>query len=330
MTPRQTAAAQNNDDLREQLQTLLGRLDKMQDEIDTLRAQIRTVTPASVKEPSVSKPETFSGSEDLSLFLQQCELSFDLQPSRFPTDFHKVGFILSYLRGPAAHWARPYLMNKAHELRNDLPKFTHAIEQAYGDPTRRFRATIELRALKQTTTVARYSAEFQAIASHLSWNDDALCSQFYEGLVDGIKNEIAKNPPANLHEFISAATRLESQGVQRPSKILEPPRPPSLSTSPSPSTSSSSSKYPHLKLDDAERARCYAERLCFRCRQPGHKREDCPSQDKDNGEKEPTTVSFMNGGTPSFPGSLPSFPGNTPSYPKLDLRYKYTPLVKHA
>jgi len=102
MPPKQTPA---NTELQDQLAMLMSRLENMELEIDTLRSQSRIGTPASVeviKEPTVSKPEPFSGMEDLSIFLQQCELSFELQPSRFPTDYQKVGFILSYLRGPAA------------------------------------------------------------------------------------------------------------------------------------------------------------------------------------------------------------------------------------
>ena len=157
---------------------------------------------------------------------------------------------MSYLRGPAARWACPYLSDKTHELRNDLTKFTTAIEQAYGDPTRQFRATIELRSLKQTTTAARYTADFQAIASNLSWNDEALCSQFYEGLADPIKDELSKNPPATLHEFITAAIHIDNRRVERSApapeqkssiRTIEPPRPPSLPQPQSP--------LKHMKLD---------------------------------------------------------------------------------
>jgi hypothetical protein len=161
-------------------------------------------------------------------------------------------------------------LNKNHELRKDLSKFTAAIEEAYGDPTRQFRAIIELRALKQTTTTARYAADFQAIASNLSWNDEALCSQFYEGLVDTIKDEIAKNPPETVKEFITAATRIDNRRIERseikpPISVVEPRLP---------------SKYKLKKLDDEERARCLAEGLCFVCREKGHTRVDCPKRNE--------------------------------------------------
>jgi len=331
MPPKQTPA---NTELQDQLAMLMSRLENMELEIDTLRSQSRIGTPASVeviKEPTVSKPEPFSGMEDLSIFLQQCELSFELQPSRFPTDYQKVGFILSYLRGPAARWARPYLSNKAHELRNDLSKFTDAIEQAYGDPTRRFRATIELRSLKQTTTAACYAADFQAIASNLSWNDEALCSQFYEGLADPIKDEVSKNPPATLREFIIAAIRIDNRRVERPAperkssiRTIEPPRPPSSSAQ-----SQSSSK--PLKLDPAERARCAAENRCFRCREVGHRVINCPMATKDKKEPPTVPVSFMIGGTPGdYPQVMNVARRTGPRESEVGWRSKVTPLVEQA
>jgi hypothetical protein len=112
-------APTTNADLRAQLEALTALVESMQTEINTLRSQSGTPAPTSSnlpKEPHVSTPEPFTGTEDLRIYLQQCELCFDLQPSRFPTDYQKVGLILSYLRGPAAKWARPYLSNKDHEL----------------------------------------------------------------------------------------------------------------------------------------------------------------------------------------------------------------------
>ena len=266
--------------LQQQFAMLMTRFEAQQLEIETLQRtslQPRSTPSTSpapievIKEPAVSKPEPFTGTEDLSIFLQQCELSFDLQPSRFPTDFYRVGFILSYLRGPAARWARPYLSDRDHELRTSLSKFTAAIQEAFGDPTQEFRSTAEIRSLKQTTTVARYSAEFQAIASHLKWNSDALCSQFYEGLADPIKDEISKNPPTTLREYMTIAIRLDNRRLERsqtPLKSNPPTRKP-------PDTESSSNPPKFWKLDDEERARCIQAGLCFFCREKGHKTADC-------------------------------------------------------
>ena len=90
-------------DLRAQLEALTARIETMQNEIDSLRSQSISETPSQVTlsklptELPVSALEAFSDTEDLRIYLQQCELCFDLQPSRFPTDYQKVGLILSFL-----------------------------------------------------------------------------------------------------------------------------------------------------------------------------------------------------------------------------------------
>jgi hypothetical protein len=48
------------------------------------------------KEPKVKDPETFQGLRDtLNAFLTECELIFELQPSRFVDDRTKVSFMIS-------------------------------------------------------------------------------------------------------------------------------------------------------------------------------------------------------------------------------------------
>jgi hypothetical protein len=213
------------------MEALTAQLETMKAEIAALRSQSQSGTPAPStalpltvlpKEPHCSAPETFSGKEDLRIYLQQCELCFELQPSRYSTDYQKVGLILSYLRGPAAKWARPYLSNKNHELRKNLSAFTKAIDEAYGDPDYELRAASELRAFRQTRSAAEYAAEFQAIASNLSWNDSALCPQFYDGLKETVKDELAKDPPKTLREFIVAATRVDNRQYQRRNEVKKP------------------------------------------------------------------------------------------------------------
>lgn len=216
-------------DLRVLVEALTSQLESMRTEMQELRNQVTasatSAPPISVipidqlthrpREPQVSAPDTFSGREDLQIFMQQCELCFDLQPSRFPSDYHKIGFILSYLRGPAARWARPILSNKQHESRNNLATFSEAIDSAYGDPDHQLRATRQLRMLEQTGSAVKYAAEFQALSSGLSWNDEALSSQFYEGLKDSVKREISKDPPGTLRALITLAIRIDNYQFDR-------------------------------------------------------------------------------------------------------------------
>jgi hypothetical protein len=40
--------------------------------------------------------------------------------------------------------------------------------------------------------VAKYKAEFQTLVVKTSWNDEAIIAQFYRGLKEQIKDEIAR------------------------------------------------------------------------------------------------------------------------------------------
>ena len=282
-------APTTNADLRVQLEALTALVDSMQAEIAALRSHSGTPTstpaPSTIvsleqlsnlpKEPQVSAPETFSGKEDLRIYLQQCELCFDLQPSRYPTDYQKVGLILSYLHGPAAKWARPYLSKKDHELRKDLPKFTQAIEEAYGDPDYELRATSELRALKQTKSAHSYAADFQAISSNLSWNDGALRSQFFEGLRKSVQDEVIKSPPKTLRELITLATRIDNHQYQHRRNERQPQPSSSVTTE-----IQTAKRHDPSRLTDAEREAQQeyrrANRLCTYCGDHRHDKVSCP------------------------------------------------------
>ena len=50
----------------------------------------------------------------------------------------------------------------------------------------------KLHALKQTEAVSAYTAEFQRIAASTTWGDSAQLSQYYQGLKDSVKNELAQ------------------------------------------------------------------------------------------------------------------------------------------
>lgn len=307
-------------ELRVQMEALTAQLETMKAEITALRSQSQsgtptpsTVSPPAVlpKEPQVSAPETFSGQEDLRIYLQQCELCFELQPSRYSTDYQKVGLILSYLRGPAAKWARPYLSNKNHELRKSLSAFTKAIDEAYGDPDYELRAASELRALRQTTSASKYAAEFQAIASNLSWNDGALCSQFYDGLKDTVKDELAKDPPKTLRQFIVTATRIDNRQYERRNEVKKSTATTEKHARFKSPTDSQSLMDDSRPSDVTERARRKANGLCYYCGDPDHTQSDCPKLAQKNATTSTITLGPINYPPLSAQGNyLPSTVGN--------------------
>ncbi len=58
---------------------------------------------------------------------------------------------------------------------------------------------------------AKYAAEFQRIAALTDWDDDALVSQYYWGLNETIKDEIARmDQPEELQDMINTFININS------------------------------------------------------------------------------------------------------------------------
>ena len=72
-------------------------------------------------------------------------------------------------------------------------------------------------ALRQTTSVGEYTAQFQKYASKTKWDEDALIAQYYRGLKDEVKDDYVRiNPaPETLHEMIKAATKIDTRLYER-------------------------------------------------------------------------------------------------------------------
>src|SRR5436305_9603861 len=82
-------------------------------------------------------------------------------------------------------------------------------------------------ALRQTTSVGEYTAQFQKYASKTKWDEDALMAQYYRGLKDEVKDDYVQiNPaPETLHEMIDAATKIDTRLYERKLECKEDYRP---------------------------------------------------------------------------------------------------------
>ena len=65
--------------------------------------------------------------------------------------------------------------------------------------------------LQQQGSAVVYAAEFQRIASKTEWGDVLLTAQFYRGLKDSVKDDIAKaERPGTLQAMIKLAVRIDN------------------------------------------------------------------------------------------------------------------------
>jgi hypothetical protein len=191
--------------------------------------------------PKVRTPDTFNGTRtELKKFLLQCDLYLELREKDFDNETDKVYFAMALLRGPAADWAEPYARerldktpaqrsNEVTTMFSDFDAFKQAITNMFGDPSEDRRAAGELLLLRQSGTVVNYAAKFQQLQAKTGWDDKASADQFYRGLQDKIKDQMALgglDRPDSLVRMIRVAQdigdRLHERAMEKREGNLAP------------------------------------------------------------------------------------------------------------
>ena len=258
--------------------------------------------PPAPRGPDAAPPKSFTGNRsDLRNFLSQVKMVFQLQPSRFQTERQKVIYTATYLQGAAATWFEPYPHAvPAPAMLDNFALFESSICSVFGDPDQAATAERQIRKLTQRGPASSYAAEFQRIAAYLDWNDSALCSQFYFGLQESIKDELCRDErPISLTPLMQLAIRIDTRLYERqverqratsrfPSSNTKPaPRPLPVAppnnfiTAPKPDPDAmkidaiSRNRGP---LSPQERQRRIQSNLCMYCGKPGHFAIQCPER----------------------------------------------------
>jgi hypothetical protein len=299
----------------ESLQDLTSQLNYIRGQINQLQSQThqRNRPP---KEPRIADPEPFNGERgQLKNFTSKLQLKYFAEPSRFTTDEVKIAYAGALLRGNAYSWFRP-LLTSNDDIIHDYELFQAALEQVFGDPDEVQTAERELRALRQTGSVATYVSNFRRIMSYLQWNNAALTSQFYIGLKDHVKDEFARTgKPIVLEDMMETSITIDNRYYDRqlekkqehPHSIVQRGLRPSTTTRPVreqnyPRRFGSSTTTPanvwdrnyggprpmeldawrpkFKKLSDEEKKRRMDNKLCLYCGKPGHFSDKCPSRPK--------------------------------------------------
>ena len=75
-------------------------------------------------ELKVTESQEFSGNvSEFDSFIAHCTLFFELQPSTFAEDSHKVLYVISRLHSHVFRWTKDIMKDLAHPLQNDYPSF---------------------------------------------------------------------------------------------------------------------------------------------------------------------------------------------------------------
>ena len=160
--------------------------------------------PVIIKPLKINTPEPFDGRRGkLGAFFSQIELFFGFNIDRFPTDEHKVLFASTYLRGPAFEWFNSFLMDFLNnepdkrddntiEVTQDYSNFKNKLRQVFGDFDKEHLAERRMQSLRQTGSAADYGSKFQQLAAQTQWGAVSLVAQFYKGLKDRVKDDVAR------------------------------------------------------------------------------------------------------------------------------------------
>ena len=194
---------------------------------ETTRQPSRSPVDSSSKEPKANDPETFYGKPDkLRQFIQQCNLVFRLQPSRFASEEIQVAYMTSYLRGSALDSVRALetISPPATELLS-MGAFVQYLQDSYGDPDEAGTAQRKLKALRQTGTAAEYFSKLRELIAILGWIDQGpIIFNAIDGLSSDLKDEIARSGRdfCRLDELVRFVTpldnRLRSRAAERKSE----------------------------------------------------------------------------------------------------------------
>jgi len=171
----------------------------------------------------VSTLNVFTGKRGkLQAFLIKLELYIEFNQAKFRSEMNKGLFTILYLKNAAFNWVDPKLyeflnktlkkwMNNKKFIFDDYKKFKDELWRAFKIVNKKWAAERWLHILKMNKLTVKYAAEFQQIATLTDWDDDALVLQYYWGLNETIKDEIARmNWPEELQNMINTFINIDS------------------------------------------------------------------------------------------------------------------------
>jgi hypothetical protein len=203
------------------------RITQLEETIARMEEQLRrtaSLSPAPAvpavrpSEPKIAAPEYFHGHRTkLTTFLTQVSMVIELQPNRYPMERSKVLYTASFLRDTAFLWFQPNLEKDPEpEMMTSYNKFCRALRDTSGDPDEEATAERNIFSLRQKGSASSYISEFQRNSTLTQWDDHALAAQFYRGLKEGIKDEIARvGRPHTLKEMMDTALRIDNRLYER-------------------------------------------------------------------------------------------------------------------
>ena len=199
--------------------------------LDRLVTQLASLSAVSKSPSAVTHrvPDIFNGTNTslLDTFIFQCSMYISLCISDFPDDESRILFAISYLGDTPLDWFRTELISALSTggapppWFQSYPKFIAELQRLFGpqDPATEAMDALEGLHYRDQTKAARYTVSFNQHASRTGWNDRALARQYYKGLPDRLKDDIARfGKPTTLRALQDLVTALNQRYWERQSE----------------------------------------------------------------------------------------------------------------
>src|SRR5260370_40764120 len=122
---------------------------------------------------------------------------FNTHPQNFTSESAKVCFAISYLKKMALEWFEQGILEddltQALGWKSSWMEFVKELQTHFRptNPTGVVEAELRHLTMSSRAHLSKYLVRFNTLASRVEWGDAALCFQFYDGLPDQLKDQIA-------------------------------------------------------------------------------------------------------------------------------------------
>src|ERR1700676_1875527 len=288
-------------------------------------------TPApsghALREPKIKEPEMFSGHDPSKLygFLAHCKMACRSQPSRFTLESARIIWAGSYLTDTARQWFQRLIMESEESpVLSNWSLFEEELHTYFGDPDEVATQERKLHMLKMSehNRVLCYINQFKEGASLTRWNDDALRSQFYQGLPNHLQDDISREgKPVKLQGMYQAALKFDGRYWERQEELKamrssdrgthsSSSRAMNSASSSTPSSSTTHKPKIHKtsgELKEEEKERRKRENLCAYCGNSGHSVDNCTKR-RGSSRNTATTAATSTSSTTATPSTTSRTP----------------------
>ena len=261
------------------------------------------------KEITLNKPDAYDGNrENFKKFLQDVEIYMDVNHEVYRNDLIKIAFVLSFMNsGPAATWKYQFVKEK-----NKLPPPTNpngklgqyanfrkdlvtafSMFDSVGD------ALDTLRGLRMKIggSIDEHLAQFKLLvaATEIDMGHALTIELFKETLTPALRNKLMnqETPLDNIDDWFKWAIKHDHQwhklkrAIEQTKGNLQQGRPQQRFYFPRKDRDPNAMDVDRLTFD--KRTKLMKEGRCFKCRNTGHRANDCPEggQKKEKQKEEP-------------------------------------------